>query len=575
MPSVEWYPGLICGPVAITESVIFLRGAGGQDRYATFSRSEQAIRQSNQQRSENPGASEFWPAPFWFTGRFVFLLIVSIVALMWIAFILHDLVRVFGPVDFPMWVSLFGDSRPIEWLQWFLLVIITVLAGFLSGKLTGRPARFFLLIAFSAALIFVEDSSDLRYMLYLEYSSAAFGSEIAGWGTRIVSDLTFSLAIMILPAYTLIRYGGAISHFSVPRNFMLAGFGLYALAAVLSALRHVDGFYHDLGVRIDAWLMFGRWPSSLHVPPDMTYFHVVDAFLKENLEVLGAACFLGMVLSYAWLHRNAPNRPPAPGIDASPGLLRVDGRTAFLAIASFVAVTWLLVLVFDLIQIIGPLDRPVWEQVFHNNRPAEWVQWSTLLIGAVLSANLAARLHGDAARFFFVMAFALALIFFEDASDLRHMFFYEYWTPRFGDDISGIPTRVVSDSIYFGAIALVPIFAVLRYWLAVWPVESTRRYLVTGFIFFALAGGLSAIRHLGDLYINIGAWMDANLFASRWPYPDWMSEDRAHFYVMDSFMEETFETLGAACLLAMVLSFASYWRTSRESSASPPPDPPR
>jgi hypothetical protein len=530
-----------------------------------------------QESSIHSRENEFWPAPFWFSGRLAFGIIAGIVAVFWVIFIVHDLIRTSGETVLnPMWAELFDNQGPIEWLQWFVLVIAVVLSGFLAGKLTGGPSRFFLLMAFSIALIFLEDASDLRFMLYLEYASKWLGSDVGGVATRVFSDTVYSALILVLPTYTLVRYGRYIWPERGPRNYMLAGFGFYAIATGLSALRHVDGFYQDLGEAIDTWLMFGRWPSSVYVPPDMTYFYVVDAFLKENLEIFGAASFLAMILAYASLHR-APGTPlDRPGMTTAPGILRVQARTSFLIIAGFIAIIWLLVLLVDLIQVSdGPLERPVWEQAFHNNRPAEWVQWATLLTGAILSANLAARMHGNPARFFFLMAFALALIFFEDTSDLRHVFYHEYWVSHFGDDISGIPTRVVSDTIYFSAIATVPLYAVARYGLSVWPVRSTRYFLIAGFVLYALAGGLSAIRHLNDLYINIGAWIDENLFFSRWPSAEHISQERAHFYVMDSFIEETWETLGAACLLAMVLAYATYWRKESEASATPPDDLPR
>jgi hypothetical protein len=509
--------------------------------------------------------TELWPWPFRFSGGFAFGAVAFIVGVFWIVFILHDLMRVFGPIEYPMWVELFAANRPIEWLQWFVLIVCVVLAGYLAGRLTGAPSTFFLLLAFSIALIFLEDASDLRHMLYFEYTSAALGREFAGISTRVINDTAYSLLIMALPVYTLIRHGNSIWPETSSRNFLLAGFGLYGIAAALSALRHVDGFYVRLGEAIDSLLFAGRWPGSVQVPEHMTHFYVVDAFVKENLEIFGAACLLAMILSYAQRTRLADQQPIQSDRPILPPLAGVRSGGVLAAAAGLLAIAWMLVLVFDLLQVIGPLERPVWEQVFHNNRPAEWVQWTVLLTGAVLSAFISAHLSGGPARFFFVMAFGLALIFFEDSSDLRHVLFYEYWSPMAGASIGAFPTRVISDTLYFSLIAAVPLYAVLRYGRSIWPAPATRYYLIVGVILYALAGGLSAVRHLNDLYVNTGAWIDSTVFASRWPASPGMSESRAHFYVMDSFIEESLEMMGAAFLLAMVLAYAEFHRARRDA----------
>jgi hypothetical protein len=252
-------------------------------------------------------------------------------------------------------------------------------------------------------------------------------------------------------------------------------------------------------------------------------------------------------------------------VDNWPAVFRVRSSTLVLAVAGLIVLAWIGVVLIDLIQIVGQKDRPFWEQLFHNNRPAEWMQWTLLLTGAVLSANLAARLSGEPARFFFLMAFGMVLIFFEDTSDLRHVLFHDYWTPRFGMEIAGIPTRVVSDSIYFSLIATVPLYSLLRYGWSIWDCLPARLYMLAGFALYAMAGGLSAIRHLGDLYVNLGRMIDTRLFSSRWPPPPEANGDRAHFYVMDSLVEESVELLGAACLVAMVLAYAAYFRARRET----------
>jgi 3-hydroxybutyryl-CoA dehydrogenase len=56
---------------------------------------------------------------------------------------------------------------------------------------------------------------------------------------------------------------------------------------------------------IDTWVFRSRWPASPQVPDDMLHFYVVDAALRETLEVFGAACFLAMILACAAAYRRS------------------------------------------------------------------------------------------------------------------------------------------------------------------------------------------------------------------------------------------------------------------------------
>lgn len=489
------------------------------------------------------------------------------VVLFWMVFILHDLIWVGSIVDDPMWMNLFTPGRPIEWLQWLLLVPAVVLAGHLAGRLTGGVARFFLLISFGMALIFVADASDLRYMLYIEYTSALLGREFLGVSTWVLTDIGYSILSMLLAVYAVFRYGDYVWPANRAFTYLLAGFGIYVATTLLYALRHMDDLYQRIGEQIDAWLLFGRWPATGAVADDAANFSLVDSVIRETLEVFGAAFFLAMVLAFAaYYRRNDPEsieqstNPDSAASDIWPAIYRLNGLTVFLVVVGLLALSWVGVVLLDLIRVSDSWDRPLWEQLFHNNRPAEWAQWTLLLVGAVLSAFLSARLSGDPARFFFLMGFGLILIFFEDTSDLRHTFYREYLSPGLGDTIAGIPTRVIGNSIYFSLIASIPVYALVRYGRSVWDSLPTRNFMLAGFGVYAMAGGLSALSQLGDLYIRLGEVINTRVFASRWPWPETMSEDRAHFYVMDSLIEESIELLGAACLLAMVLSYAWHHR---------------
>jgi len=51
----------------------------------------------------------------------------------------------------------------------------------------------------------------------------------------------------------------------------------------------------------------------------------------------------------------------------------------------------------------------------------------------------------------------------------------------------------------------------------------------------------SGIRYLGDFYIRIGAWVDRTFLGNRFPAPEGMTQERAHFFIVDSVIEESVE----------------------------------
>lgn len=226
-------------------------------------------------------------------------------------------------------------------------------------------------------------------------------------------------------------------------------------------------------------------------------------------------------------------------------------------VATLVTLAWVVFVAVDLLGLTRPrLEETAWLLLF-NDRPVEWLQW-LLQGGAILSAGfIAGRLTSEEDRglraFLLVLAGGLVFMLFEDAGDARHEI-SGYVRQGFGDDLLGLPYRVVSDVPYLMVVAALPIYAVLRYGRDAWRSPSSRPYLVTGFALYALAGGASSLRHLGGLYISIGAAVDRVLFAGRFPVPSAMTQDRAHFFVIDAVFEESIETMAAASLLAAILA---------------------
>ena len=242
-----------------------------------------------------------------------------------------------------------------------------------------------------------------------------------------------------------------------------------------------------------------------------------------------------------------------------PAVFTVPPRAIVLVVGAWVLVAWIIFLAADIFRVINLSESyPAWSLLF-NDRPVEWTQW--LLQGAaILTAGfVAGRIENPSYRgvrtFLVLLGAGLVLMLFEDAGDVRHVISGGlHALGVFGDTLGGLPYRVVSDIPYLLAISALPLLALVLHGRDAWRATSARGYLVSAYLLYAIAGGGSGLRHIGDLYITIGAAIDRIVFAGRFPVPEGMIQERAHFYILDSLIEESIETMAAAAFLAAILA---------------------
>ena len=275
---------------------------------------------------------------------------------------------------------------------------------------------------------------------------------------------------------------------------------------------------------------------------------------------------------------NLVPRSREPAVDDGdewPWVLRISPRTVVWATLGWLAIAGILFLLVDIVGLVDiGLGQPLWERLY-NKGPVEWTQWFFLALAIVAAAYLGGRLHEEgrtdsvrphAARFFVLLSLGLGFMLIEEAGDIRHEISAGVmWL--FGQEIFGLPHRVVTDVPYFALLAALPMYAVLRYGRHVWASTRTRPYLAGGVLLYAIVGSSNGLRHLGDHYIRMGAWLDRVLLGGRFPVPEGMTQERAHFYVMDAVVEESVELMAAALLLAAVLAFAADMRQRQTARA--------
>lgn len=240
--------------------------------------------------------------------------------------------------------------------------------------------------------------------------------------------------------------------------------------------------------------------------------------------------------------------------------LRIKPNTVIIIVLLWLAFAWFVFLSFDIFGwFASGTNSPMWRLLF-NDHPVEWTQWFLLafsvFVAGFLSAVIYARKQIPSAKFFLLFGIGLGLMLIEEAGDIRHTI--SPWVRSFlGDEIAGLSYRVVSEVPYFALLASVPAYAVLRYGIFVWREYLQARWLfLSGIALYAVAAVSSALRHLNDFYIRVGAWVDTRFFAGRFPVPDDMTQERAHFFVVDGVIEESVELLAITMILAGLLAVA-------------------
>ncbi len=206
-----------------------------------------------------------------------------------------------------------------------------------------------------------------------------------------------------------------------------------------------------------------------------------------------------------------------------------------------------------------------------NSGFAEIIQFTFLGLGVLFAGYNGGLLYKSKkklSKFWLIMSVGLLLMLLQDAGDLRHVVMsYVMWA--FGEIDQGVAGTLV-ELLYFVVLGGVPLYALIKYWKDIRVYVRSKYYLLIGFFFYALAGGLSfigtAFEGLLDrnIYNILGEYMysfalsigDSNL-EMVWSEASF----NIQFFLMDSLLEENIEIIAAGALFAAVLAFwGSYTR---------------
>lgn len=216
--------------------------------------------------------------------------------------------------------------------------------------------------------------------------------------------------------------------------------------------------------------------------------------------------------------------------------------------------------------VLGGEMAPLWFIIFREAGPTEILQWIALLITALGSGVMAARLLSSGycykAAFWKLIAIAAGLMFLEDAANIRHLINYIIfliggWD---WDSVAGQNFRGVLELAYFAVLGFLPIYALLRYGKHIASSRQTLKYLLMGYFFYGIAAMASGTRFIDNWYTRAGT--EIYLFMDRLAEGDLVEvSTEAHsmeFWLMDLLVEESLELIGAGLLLTSVLAYSGY-----------------
>jgi hypothetical protein len=489
-----------------------------------------------------------------------------LVGTVWLTFVLVDVLDVGGIGSgsrFPFWMSL-QLFNVVLWFQWLLLAATIVTGAFLGGQLQIRgatgPARFCAWMAGGAGLMMFGATEQLRNRVEGDTVTAIGQQEASTVAAALVDGVHF-LGFLSVSAVGLLAFGKFVGR-GAPRLATL-GLGLFAIAAAGSVLSHINGLFAGAGrLLVGDGVAVGPFPDQLDA-----HHHVVVTVIGHALVLMGAALILAAVLS-------APaDAPEGSRIVESPRWPRpfaMAPSTVVTVAGLMVVQVGLVVYLTDIHGLVG-IETMAWTRVY-NDGPVEWLA-NVLLIGVCLgSSYLAGRLFAASDRlwlFFWWLGLGTSIMLIEDLGDVRHSLRYAL-TPSGEAEIAGQSLQTFVDLPVFALIAAAPLWALVRHGPKAWEVRPARPLLVSAYGLYAVAGGVSGIGRVDDLYERAGRAFDDLLLGGRLPVPEEWGQSVAHFNLIDGPVEESIELMAAAGFLGLVLKVAALRRESRSVEPSDP-----
>ena len=211
----------------------------------------------------------------------------------------------------------------------------------------------------------------------------------------------------------------------------------------------------------------------------------------------------------------------------------------------------------------------LWNYLFSEGGPVEILQWLFIGLFMMTSSYIAGISTRDQkssrSRFWFLFSILAVLMIMEDAGNIRH-FLTTRGVLLFRDEMI---YRSITELAYFGLMALIPVYALIRYRKVFLEDKRTAVILFFGAAFYGVAVLMSGTRDIRFWYQTAGNiiydWTlefgGDELLAIYESTDQFLAEGgyiSISYRFMDFLVEESLELLGAAFLWASSLSYLNF-----------------
>lgn len=194
-------------------------------------------------------------------------------------------------LDAPLWLLIYRDSVVVDFVRWAVLAAAALLASDTAGHLRGgsdrRLAVFWTLVAVGSMLLLVEATG----------RPLNFVGVVALQALNVPPHLTrmaIVVGIAAVFAVALVGYGRRVWQFRPVRPYLVAAFGVYAVAVLMAATGY--RWYQLVGSWLDRVVLRYELPRDpAPVPHEM---QLMEIMVQPSVEVLAAALFLALALAF-------------------------------------------------------------------------------------------------------------------------------------------------------------------------------------------------------------------------------------------------------------------------------------
>ena len=213
--------------------------------------------------------------------------------------------------DMPhLYIHLADNNRPLEWVQWILLIVGSVTSGLASGRWLERGERDRAMrvggLAILLGLLAIKDAGSPRHVIrayVLDWfgETAMYLAELTVFG--VVAAVALVVFVRLLPLARLDRPTGRL---------LIIGYSTYAVAALMSATRTF--WYQDTGLWIQRNVFRDRMLQAFYEEGQGYMF--MDSIVEESVELLAIGLLVALsfrLLEVSRGHRLSLDSPATAG----------------------------------------------------------------------------------------------------------------------------------------------------------------------------------------------------------------------------------------------------------------------